>query len=315
MQILDIADEHYKAIFAGQYGVGHKQYLGPQKPATCRFCGKSTPEITFKHKAHAIPELLGNRQLIITDECDSCNSFFAEELEDHLGKFLKPFRTIGMVKGKTGYPSYLSAKGSDRIDISSSTSFNFFHSEDSGFIVDAPEKKELTVNLLIERHIPAAAFKALIKVALSVMPQSDLKDFSDALRWIRQPTHTHMLVRPLTVLASFVPGFKPFPNTFILLLRKKSDSPLSELPACQLVLGFGNLLLQLTVPTRLDCEGQGEHAQFTFTTRRIGVALEKFSSAVRHYDWDFSSNVVVEPRAYPIKIIYAESEDIGPQTR
>lgn len=43
----------------------------------CRFCGKNQPEVKFagrKGKAHAISEALGNKKLILNEECKGCNS-------------------------------------------------------------------------------------------------------------------------------------------------------------------------------------------------------------------------------------------------
>lgn len=311
MPSVEFINKNYIPVFFGHFGVGKKQYIGPKNPSVCRFCGKSNPEIEFKHEAHAIPELLGNRQLILTDECDACNSFFASKLEDHLGKFLKPFRTIGMVKGKSGYPSYVSLDKNARIDIDSPTHFKFSHPRDSEFISNDPSKKELTLNLTIERHIPCAAYKALVKVALSLMPNSDLTDFSDALLWIRQDDHKHMLLQPLTVYSAFVPGFRPFPKTSVLLLRKKQNSEIEELPSCQMVMNFGNLQLQFIVPTRLDSHSSAEIFNHKFTMPRFSTLTPEMAANAQHYDWDFTPNVVVEARNYPIKISYKEQEEIA----
>ncbi len=315
MQPLDFINHNYNPVFSGRFGVGRKQYIGPKGPIVCRFCGKSIPDIEFQNEAHAIPQLLGNRQLILTDECDACNSFFALKLEDHLGKFLKPFRTIGMVKGKSGYPSYLSPEKNARIDIESPTHFNFAHSRDSNFIADDLEKKELTLNLIIERHIPCAAYKALVKVALSLMPNPDLKDFSDALLWIRQEDHEHMLLQPLIVYAAFVPGFQPFPKTSVLLLRKKQSSEIAELPHCQMVMNFGNLQLQFIVPTRLDSPSCTEKYNQDFTMPRLSSLTPGFAKYAQHFNWDFTSNVVVEARNCPIKISYEERQEIAQPTQ
>ncbi|CUU82526.1 HNH endonuclease [Campylobacter hyointestinalis] len=66
----------------------------------CRFCGKSCPEVTFKNISHAIPECLGNKQIICKNECDECNKFFSEKLENHLDKITLPYRNINFLKGK-----------------------------------------------------------------------------------------------------------------------------------------------------------------------------------------------------------------------
>ena len=42
----------------------------------CRFCGRSRPEVSFRHGAHARPESLGNKSLFTIYECDSGNQFF-----------------------------------------------------------------------------------------------------------------------------------------------------------------------------------------------------------------------------------------------
>jgi hypothetical protein len=44
-----------------------KQYLGDKTFQLCRYCGRHEPEVTFKKKAHAFPELIGNKSLI--DNC------------------------------------------------------------------------------------------------------------------------------------------------------------------------------------------------------------------------------------------------------
>ncbi|GAF52381.1 hypothetical protein [Psychrobacter sp. JCM 18900] len=45
----------------------------------CRFCNKTMRDgVTFKKVAHAIPEGLGNKNIILGDECDNCNEFFWE---------------------------------------------------------------------------------------------------------------------------------------------------------------------------------------------------------------------------------------------
>jgi len=310
----DIISQNYDCIYQGHFGTGKKHFIGPKVPIKCRFCNLSVPEVTFRNQAHAIPELLGNRQLIVTDECDSCNSFFATALEDHLGKRLKPFRTLGMVKGKNGHPSYLSPDKNVRIDVKSPVEFAFYHSQDSAFMVNNEEKKEISINLNIERHIPCAAYKALVKIALSLMPNSYLTDFSDSLLWIRQSNHQHMLVSPLIVYASFVPGFAPFSKTSVLLLRKNVGNVKTELPNCQLILNFGNLQLQLIIPTRLDSPSQSHMSEFQFCFPRIktGFELNWPFGQVQYLDWDLSDNEAVEPQDTPIKIYYQKMEDILP---
>lgn len=46
------------------------------KPYTCRFCGRTAPDVSFKKVAHAVSELVGNKALYLKSECDACNELF-----------------------------------------------------------------------------------------------------------------------------------------------------------------------------------------------------------------------------------------------
>ena len=47
------------------------QYVKDPIENICRFCGNKG---TFKKKAHAIPEAIGNKSIVQKNECDECNS-------------------------------------------------------------------------------------------------------------------------------------------------------------------------------------------------------------------------------------------------
>src|SRR5690606_1559516 len=71
----------------------------------CRFCNKTLSEgATFRNVAHAIPEGLGNKNIILGDECDDCNEFFGNDIEPSLIEHLDIYRVFLGVKGKSGTP-------------------------------------------------------------------------------------------------------------------------------------------------------------------------------------------------------------------
>ncbi|WP_323071544.1 HNH endonuclease, partial [Aeromonas jandaei] len=79
--------------------------IGParKKERKCRFCGETTyTGATFKKVAHAIPESLGNKNIICADECDTCNHFFGKTYEKSLVEYFNFFRVIDGVKSKEG---------------------------------------------------------------------------------------------------------------------------------------------------------------------------------------------------------------------
>jgi hypothetical protein len=80
-------------VFAG-LGSENKRIVLGRKPFECRFCGGKPPEKTFRKRAHAVSELLGNKIMVSLYECDDCNKRFSR-FEDDLAKMTLPARSIG----------------------------------------------------------------------------------------------------------------------------------------------------------------------------------------------------------------------------
>ena len=137
----------------------------------CRFCGKSKPEVSFKNEAHAIPEFLGNKSLILMNECDICNGFFAREYEDHLAKWFGPMRSLCQMQGKKGTPKYksdkfIAARGNKGLELfinSNSSIMNIKEGSSGSF--------KIPVEMKTKPYIPVRAAQAFIKSAISVLPK------------------------------------------------------------------------------------------------------------------------------------------------
>ena len=110
-------DERYDEIAHGLLrSTSRPQYLGGDlSPRRCRYCGRTDPETSFRDKAHAFPEQIGNKALIDRRECDACNRHFARMVEDDYAKWTLPMRATGRVTGK-GLPSFKSRDHQMRID-------------------------------------------------------------------------------------------------------------------------------------------------------------------------------------------------------
>ncbi len=98
---------------------GYKDFVDADavKPYKCRFCDKSEPEVKFTDEAHAISNFIGNRSLFLKSECESCNKKYGKYYEDQFAKYLGPGRTVTQTKGKNGIPSYKTADGKFRMDV------------------------------------------------------------------------------------------------------------------------------------------------------------------------------------------------------
>jgi hypothetical protein len=213
--------ENYDVIGGGAFGGGVKIYIGQRTPRRCRFCKRTEGETTFSNLSHAIPQFLGNRQLILLEECDTCNAEFSENLEDHLDKFTRPYRTLSHIRGANKIPAYKSKDSNSRIIVEKDAIVKIYQSTQNSFISDETEES-FRLTLDFEPHTPAAVYKALVKIALSLIEApSELSAFEVTTKWIKEKDHSKSMLVPLTLLTSFIPGFLPTAQVSTIFLRRK----------------------------------------------------------------------------------------------
>lgn len=236
---------------------GDKIYIGSKKNRKCRFCGKSNPESTFKHKSHALPEMIGNKLLFSYDECDQCNSFFAETLEDNFAKYLSAIRTLSSITGKKGIPTFKTKDRKLRIEgHGKSLNLDFEDGISPFFKVDT-KRKRATIDLGLPPFIPTAIYKLLVKMALSIMPVEELDNFQSTLFWIRDANHKNLFIQPQMIFQAFMPGDSPFESIKATLLKRLDRN--ADLPFMYFVLTFKNYFLQIFLPSeKFDARLQGK---------------------------------------------------------
>ncbi|HKM70415.1 MAG TPA: DUF2934 domain-containing protein [Stellaceae bacterium] len=225
-----------------------KIVLGRTVDQTCRFCGKSSPEVTFKMDAHAIPESLGNKSLFSAYECDTCNKLFGETIENDFGNWSKPLRTFARIRGKKGVPTLAKAGSMGwRIQFDDSR-FTIKQYEDDPIFTADEEAKIVTFQLQRDVYTPVAVLKAFVKMGLSVMPDEEMPNFAAALNWIRRPDHQVSLVSEseFPILYSFVPG--PMPNDKIAIATFRRKEGIEDVPYAFFILGYGNEVFQIFLP-------------------------------------------------------------------
>jgi hypothetical protein len=212
----------------------------------CRFCGLGKPDVSFRSIAHAVPEFLGNRDILSMNECDGCNAFLASNYEDHLSKWSLFARATSQVQGKKGKPTYKNAdetmrigSGANGLEIkltNPSLTYNLM-TEGEPFAFTLP------ADATSQPHIPSRAAMALVKIACSICPGDLLDQCSAAIDWIMMRAKVTMSGFP--VLYAFTPG--PINDNFseVILLRRKVNE---QIPYLWCVVQFSNFRLQTFVP-------------------------------------------------------------------
>ncbi len=232
--------------------IGSSETLPDNLPnvRVCRFCGKNENEVDFKKIAHACPELLGQNNLVIYDECDSCNEKFSK-YESHLSKFFLPYLSVVGVKGKKKIPDFQSRKDNEDENTRTSLKYtddgkiNLYLNSLDDYKVDV-ENKTMSIRFRNPAIKPIYVYKALLKIALSFLPQCKVQKYQLLFDWL-QNGNTEIVF---------------FSTLFITkLTRKKFGKPSVQLyeankiftdkdfhPELTLVVNFANIIAQIYLP-------------------------------------------------------------------
>ncbi|MEE3349318.1 MAG: hypothetical protein VZR09_04690 [Candidatus Gastranaerophilaceae bacterium] len=152
-----------------------------KKKRECRWCHrtiKSKPCATFNEDAHAISEGLGNKNLILFEECDECNHKFAASIETDIINQLKLLNTFWGVIGKNGIPkikfegTIIENKGNQKIEINSNQ-------------IEFKDNVPVAVHYNGDSIVLQNIYKALCKFALGLVKDKELlKLYKWTIDWI-----------------------------------------------------------------------------------------------------------------------------------
>lgn len=227
--------------------------LGHKECRICRFCGKSEPQVTFKLKAHAIPECLGNRTLFANFECDQCNRYFGEGIENHLGNWSIVTRVVAGIRGKKRIPKIRRADSQSGLTVTRKPEGLVYTEFGDASIVDFDEANgRATLSAEKYTYTPIMALKSLVRIAIMLLPDDEIDYFSETISWIRDAEHSKKFFSKCPVVKTLIPG--PNWNQLIIprLIRRKPCS--DGFPYAFLILGFANHLFQVWLPCRTKDE-------------------------------------------------------------
>ncbi|TKC59182.1 HNH endonuclease [Pedobacter hiemivivus] len=217
----------------------------PRKDRVCRFCGKGAGEVKFKHEPHIIPRLLGHNYGISDFECDTCNHHFGT-LENHFADYLGLIRTISSV-GRNKIPKFISPLNSlIAAQTSKGGNKNFITiADESGdhFKFDT-EREVWQIQYNKKPHTPINVYKCLLKIALSVMPEHEIKHYKPVLEFILENQHVTYFTPFAKVLQTTTEFYTEVPYCVIFKKRNIQD----QVPMHMMYLVYENISYQLLIP-------------------------------------------------------------------
>lgn len=207
----------------------------------CRFCGRTVAEgATFGSVAHVIPTALGNDYHKLADECDECNGYFGRETEPSLIAMLDIPRAFLGTQGrgkKGGRPELRFEHGKLQHD------GQYMNIESRQLVRDEPAG-HIAVNLgKGAPMIPVAVYRALVKIALSVVDPEALPTLKETIAWVRRGAHTE---RILPKVMTTIVNLPSNPSAQIVVYRRKG--PHKRLPHLVGEFRLGCFLYVFAVP-------------------------------------------------------------------
>ncbi|MBM0511436.1 HNH endonuclease [Aeromonas hydrophila] len=159
---------------------------GLKSNRVCRFCDNTRAEkTTFKQEAHAISESLGNKTVILNEECDACNKYFSETIERDIDTYLKVFTTFFKVKNKENKVSTIKGKNFEFKPAYEGSEVDFvivrYPDDEDGPSTGILDSIPLKFN---EKVCYQNIYKALVKYALSVIDRKHISKFKNTIDWI-----------------------------------------------------------------------------------------------------------------------------------
>ena len=223
-------DDHLR-LLRPQHGI---QIIGSKKNQRCRFCQKNEPEVHFTKIAHVFPESIGNNALASNYECDTCNQFFGNTTENDYANFFNLYHSIMQIDGKSGVP-----KCKFKVPCKARTDECAKYCVEISLDGNKPQirrckevenkyirfsNNSITISKPVGKCCPIAVFKAIVKMAITVMPVEELSGFTNTIQWILEPEHRNFYSdSKLLVRYKMIPGFNvtKYPH-FCLFRRKKT---------------------------------------------------------------------------------------------
>jgi hypothetical protein len=242
--------DNYSIVDFKSLGAENKKIILGAKPFKCRFCHGEPPQKTFKKRAHAVSELLGNRIMQSLYECDDCNERFSK-FEDDLAKMTYANRALGGVIGKNGIPTLVGPVGGAghmaRMKWES-TGLHISHDADDVHFVEDQTNKTLTFTFAQQPYHPLGAYKALCKSAFTLLPPDELANFEELRLWLLQPDLVTNCVYTAGLhlcCRTFVPAFQPFKQPVVCLLKREKQV---DAPYMSFFVATGNSSYQIFLP-------------------------------------------------------------------
>lgn len=271
-------------------------------PKKCRFCGRSYPEVSFNKVAHALSHMVENRHLKSDYECDECNELFSK-VETDFSAYMNLYHTMFQVYGKGGIPKYkLNSKQKSKIEVSEDNliKINLQEGEEPIIIWEEKDKANNSIEIKGKRtYTPQNVLRALVKMAMTIIPPSELSNLQGTMNWLMfRPCEGMLLPVYLRIYR------QPLPFTSAMIFKRK-DFVDNINPHYVFVLAYKNIVFQVPLPmVEADKKFRGKKIKFPMMPTPLDLTLKPIVDTML----DLRSNNRIRGEEVSIGLKYASAQ-------
>lgn len=219
-------------------------FLPSSTTGRCRFCKQSLPNVTFNKRAHAISELIGNHHLLSNYECDSCNSSYSK-LEYQFSQYMLFYNTVFQIVGKRKPPVFQPYRNQPSSIFSSNGVLNIRVYQGDSIMHKINWCKKLVTLYGNRTYIPIDVYRCLLKMALTVMPETEMQFLNDSLDFLNKVTDMPN-IKKICYFKIYGGGINVFGFPAVMLYKRKPTSS-SNVPAYLFGLAYGNFFFEMPI--------------------------------------------------------------------
>jgi hypothetical protein len=227
----------------------------------CRFCGETNRSQFKKNNAHTFPEFTGNKWLFSKDECKNCNKDFSE-YENELANHGLLMRTLYGIKTKNKTATKFKNNTFSLQREESGYKMNLFvinkekkkSNRDGEIVLDfdfLKDKRKAKIEIPEKEYIPLYVFKALNKIAFSIMPEVEFENnqFEIFKSWLKDKNQsfTDSRLEPYFYIYHNKLSFRQR-SPLLILFKKYLKFEKINIPAYSFLFSYGNHIFQIFLP-------------------------------------------------------------------
>ncbi len=252
-------EQDYSLCASYIFGDGKKIFLGNKEDRVCRFCGRGKADgAKFKHEAHALSNLIGNNRLFTYYECDECNQKFSK-YETDFAEYFRLYHCVLRVHGKRGVPTY--KRYQSRIDVDKTLIQIKQMIDDQTLQCEVDEENKNVLVTGYRSYVPINVYKALVKMALTIMPEAELVNFEHTMAFLKSENAEAKIPLPV-LIQMYGKGNNVHKGIAAIILKRKASS-LSRVFSYSFVLAYNNFCIQMPIlGSKLDQFEEGEPVSF-----------------------------------------------------